>query len=280
MGCLTDTTIIKLKGEDYIMRNTQVYNVTVGNEVVEVTTLKEVKTLLGDKKITTKAILAGEYEGIVTLSEMEEQSTANLDEEIHTTPDTLPDTVEEFMEQKVTLQDIVEASDKVEIILVGDAPNTAPSQDEALTNTEDEVDEDTPLPTPEDIEPTNTDTGKEYPEVGDFEDEKAIKKYTKGLSDAELAEWVEIEGVEYKPNDHQAINRMRMAMAIKGLHFPDTVAKKGSTKKKSKYGDFTTEDLVQMAIDNDIEVRDDKGDMRILRMYTIMALKDAGLLEA
>jgi hypothetical protein len=33
-----------------------------------------------------------------------------------------------------------------------------------------------------------------------------------------------------------------------------------------------------MAMDNDIEVKDDKGNMQILRMYTIMALKNAGLI--
>lgn len=268
-------------------RNTQVYNVTVGNETQQVVTLKEVKALLGDTKITTRAIMAGEYEGVVTLSELEEQSTADLEykneyltEEIETTVDTLPDTVEEFME--LTLEEVVEATDNVEIIMVGDAPKTP----KALTNTEDtpvltntvsdasdtEVEE----PTEEVAEVVASD--KEYPEVGSFADDKAIKKYIKGLTDDELAEWVELEGVEYKANEHQAINRMRQAMAIKGLHFPDTVAKKGSSKKKSKYADYSTEDLVQMALDNEIEVRDDKGDMRILRMYTIMALKSANLL--
>lgn len=118
----------------------------------------------------------------------------------------------------------------------------------------------------------------EYPEVGEFKDEKAMKKYIKKLTDDQLAEWCEIEGAEYKACDHESINRMRMAMAIKAVHFPDTAPKAGKSKKKSKYADYATEDLVQMALDNDVEVPDDKGDMRICRMYTIMALRKAGLL--
>jgi len=70
---------------------------------------------------------------------------------------------------------------------------------------------------------------------------------------------------------------MRMSMAIQDKHFPKEPSK--SAKKKAKYADFTTEQLVEMAIANDIEVKDDKGDMRILRMYTIMALRNAGIIE-
>lgn len=118
----------------------------------------------------------------------------------------------------------------------------------------------------------------EYPEVGEFKDEKAMKKFIKGLSDESLREWCMLEGAEWKACDHESINRMRMAMAIKALHFPSTAPKKGK-KSKSKYSQWETEDLVQMALDNDVEVPDDKGDNRILRMYTIMALRKAGIID-
>lgn len=233
------------------MRNQQVYSVTVGNETQQVVTLKEVKALIGDTKVTTKAIMAGEYEGVVTLIDLaEEQDTAEVVE-----------ATEEVVEEQSTEEVNHELTNTVEDI--------------ALTNTEEDTEEDTE-PVAEDTVEDDT----EYPEVGYFADEKALKKYIKGISNEALQGWCDLEGAEYKPCDHESINRMRMAMAIKGLHFPDTVAKKGSSKKKSKYADYSTEDLVQMAIDNDVEVRDDKGDMRILRMYTIMALKDAGILEA
>lgn len=250
----------------------QMYNVTVGNETQQVFTLKEVKELLGDNKITTKGILAGEYD-LVTIADMEEE------QELETTVDTLPDTVEEFMGQKPTLQDIADNSDNVEIIHVTDNPQEEPveedTEQQALTN--EDTEEDTQALTNEEDEPTQSDT--EYPEVGDFEDEKAIKKYIKKLSNEQLAEWVEIEGAEYKPTEHESINRMRQAMAIKELHFPHLKKTPGIKKSKSKYAAYTTEQLVQMAMDADVEVRDDKGDMRILRMYTIMALKEAKILS-
>lgn len=144
------------------------------------------------------------------------------------------------------------------------------------TDTEDlqeDDNEDKPVAT---AKPTKADV--EYPEVGDFKDEKAMKKFIKGLSDESLEEWCILEGAIWKHNDHQSINRMRMAMAIKAIHFPDT-APKATSKKKSKYGHYSNEELVQMALDNDISVPDDKGDLRIMRMYTIMALKKAGLIE-
>jgi hypothetical protein len=118
----------------------------------------------------------------------------------------------------------------------------------------------------------------EFPEVGYFKgDEKAMSKHIKKLSDAQLAEWCELEGATWKPNDHESINRMRMAMAIKAIHFP-TEKTGNSSKKKAKYADYSLETLVQLAMDNDVAVPDDKGDERILRMYTIMALKKAGLI--
>jgi hypothetical protein len=117
-----------------------------------------------------------------------------------------------------------------------------------------------------------------YPEVGYFKDEKDLKKFYKQLDDTQLNEWLEVEGLDYKPSDNEPINRMRKCMAILYLHFPRE--SKGSSKSKSKYADYTTEDLLQMAIDNNVEVREPKGtDQRILRMYTIMALKDAGILQ-
>jgi len=257
------------------------------NGTEEVATLKEVAEVLGVTRVSGKDIKEGKY----PVEEVE--STGVL-----------------------TLADVVEASEgKVEIIMVGDAPKKAPkgltaeavdmlddleSHMEELQGTEDgheewdslealtvaikeagEVTEDIKttyqaLTNEEIVEPTLA-SDTEYPEVDHFKDEKSMKKYIKGLTNEELAEWCELEGAEYNPNEHVSINRMRMAMAIKAIHFPDT-APKAKSKKKSKYSDYSTEDLVQMALDNDVEIRDDKGDPRILRMYTIMALREAGLI--
>jgi hypothetical protein len=234
-----------------------------------VSTLKEVSELLGTK-VTKKGIEAGKYDGVIIIEATE--SVEATEEAIKAT--------------------IVEKSginpDNIEVILVTDTPvltNTEEVDTDALTNTEDTDTDESSIEDLDDEEGSTKDpvdaSGDdqlEYPELGSFNDEKAIKKYIKGLTNDQLHEWVELEGVEYKTSDHESINRMRQAMAIKGLHFPQLASTGGASKKKSKYSDYTTEALVEMAIENDIEVRDDKGDLRILRMYTIMALKAAGLL--
>ncbi|AYP68517.1 hypothetical protein EalM132_00173 [Exiguobacterium phage vB_EalM-132] len=116
----------------------------------------------------------------------------------------------------------------------------------------------------------------DFPEVGHYSEQKALKKFIKGLSNEQVAEWVELEGLEVKQYDNEAIQRMRNAMAINALHFPNSV-RKSTPKQESPYKKYTTEELVQMALDNDIEVKDAKGDARIERMYTIMALRNAGI---
>lgn len=116
----------------------------------------------------------------------------------------------------------------------------------------------------------------EYPEVGTFKEEKELKKFYKQLSDEQLDEWLELEGLTYKASDNEPINRMRKCMSILALHFPKD---NKSSKKKSKYADYSTEELLEIALANDVDVPEGKGDARILRMYTIMALRKAKLLD-
>lgn len=121
----------------------------------------------------------------------------------------------------------------------------------------------------------------EYPEKGHFKEEKDMKKYIKALTDEELVEWCELEGATYKADAGNAsITRMRAAMAIKAIHGYGNASATGVKKGKGKYADFSTEALVQLALDNDIVIEGDGNDDRILRMKTIMALRSAGLLEA
>jgi hypothetical protein len=145
---------------------------------------------------------------------------------------------------------------------------------EGDTKVEDDKQDPTPASTNEDKQ----DDDIEYPEVGYFKDEKAMKKFYKPLTNAQITEWAELEGVEWKPNEHESINRMRQVMALKAKHFPH-LAPKHSAKTKSKYSQYTTEQLVQMALDGEIDVEERSGDMRILRMKTIMALRNAGIIE-
>lgn len=114
----------------------------------------------------------------------------------------------------------------------------------------------------------------EYPEVGHFTEEKDLKKFYKGLTDEQLAEWLELEGLEHKPSDSAPINRMRMAMAILYTHFP----RQTKAKKKSKYADYSLEDLLTMAMEKDVAFEATE-DERILRMRAIMALRAAKVIE-
>lgn len=112
-----------------------------------------------------------------------------------------------------------------------------------------------------------------FPEAGTFEKDD-LKKFYKQLTDVQLAEWLELEGLEHTPNESAPINRMRMCMAILYHNFP----KPAATKKKSKYADFSLEDLLTLALDKDV-IFESTDDERILRMRAIMALRVAGHLQ-
>lgn len=113
-----------------------------------------------------------------------------------------------------------------------------------------------------------------YPAVGTFTDKKDLQKFYKFATDEQLQAWVTAEGLEYTPNESAPINRMRMAMAILYKHFP----KAPSAKKKSKYADFSLEDLMALAMKHDV-VFEPTDDDRILRMRAIMALRAHNIIE-
>jgi len=112
----------------------------------------------------------------------------------------------------------------------------------------------------------------QYPEKGTFTEQKALKKHIKGLTDAQLVEWAELEGLTWKPCEDRMINRMRIAMAINEYHFPSPPK---APKAKSKYAEYTTEQLIGMAVEHSVPV-EVTDDMKIMRMRTIMALRAAG----
>ncbi|ACI90917.1 gp44 [Bacillus phage SPO1] len=232
-------------------------NVYVVNGEEKVSTLAEVAKVLGVSRVSKKDVEEGKYDVVVEEAAVSLADTEEVVEEVVTEEEDILEGVEvvEDEEEEEAAEDVEE-----------------PTSEE---DSEDEWEEGYPVAT--EVE-EDEDEEIEYPEVGDFEDEKAIKKYIKGLTDEQLQAWCELEGAEWVENEHRNINRMRMAMAIKAVHFPE-LAKKPSSKKKSKYAEYTTEELVEMAIDNNVEVRDDKGNERILRMYTIIALREAGLIS-
>ena len=226
----------------------------VGHEGL-VDTAKEVQKLLGGK-VTMKAILAGTVEGV----EMVDESTG---EDVVLNPtgtdaDPIVDpevpTDEEFM---AAIPDHILAAAKLAEADEEDVAKNLAEQGVRTTPSTDEV---------------------EYPEKGAVKDEKAISKFIRKLSDEQVAEWAELEGLTYKKHEtSEPINRMRAVMAIKAYHFPKESSSTGG-KSKSKYADYTLEQLIAMAAEANITVKDAKGDAKIQRMYTIMALKDKGLL--
>lgn len=115
-----------------------------------------------------------------------------------------------------------------------------------------------------------------YPEVGDFSEKKVLQKFYKQLDTEVLEDWCEIEGLEYKPcPENEQIHRMRVAMAILYKHYPKAPSK---SKKESPYKKFTLEQLLQMAVDNDVAVEPTESE-QIMRMRTIMALRAAKVIE-
>ena len=216
----------------------------------EVSSLKEVAVELGVPRVTTRDIEAGLYPGVIVYG------GDNIDEE--------PE---------------LEVLDEVETSLDNATEDEVAVATEEVENTDEEEEEEPPLETP-----SPKLQGKPavisdvtYPEKGTYKEKKPLQKFIKKLSIDELMEWADLEGIlsDIKVTDHEAIWRMRVAMAIVELHFPK---EKTGGKSKSKYAAYTTEQLVQMTMDNDLEVKDAKGDLRILRMYCIMALRDAKLL--
>jgi len=265
-----------------------------------VTTVKEVGAILG-VKVTKKGILAGEYEGVEVIEDVVEEAGN----------DTLVEAaVEEGKLEIVMVGDApesgkleqVEEEQEVGVNDGSDGIEPELEEEDLGDGTEPEVHTEEEVPAPVEEEPKEevadwramakklkqpepkakapkvkedlAGQEIEYPEVGHFESVEDIKKFYKRLSMEQITEWADIEGLEWKTNDNPGINRMRACMAISNHHFP----KKSGSKKKAKYGHLTTEELLEMAIDNDIEVRDGKGNENILRMYTIMALKQAGIL--
>jgi hypothetical protein len=109
-----------------------------------------------------------------------------------------------------------------------------------------------------------------YPERGSLSQEE-LQKFYKHCTDEQLADWMALEGLTHSPSESAPINRMRMAMAILYAWYP----KEPSAKKKSKYADYSLEQLVELAIEKDVAVETTDNE-RIMRMRTIMALRAAG----
>jgi len=234
----------------------------------EVSSLKELAMELGVPKVTTRDIEAGMYPGVSVdgeLTEPTEYIGSLEDDEDSTGEEELDEATEEEVAEVVS-----EAEDTEEEL------DEEPNEEEQQADPYAEVPLNTAPPIPSKGKPAVI-SDVTYPEKGTYTEKKPLQKFIKKLSIDELMEWADLEGIltGIKTTDHEAIWRMRVAMAIVELHFPKESTNK---KSKSKYASYTTEQLVQMVMDNDLEVKDSKGDLRIMRMYCIIALRDAKLI--
>ena len=226
--------------------------VVTGEGTLEVGTVAEVNKALGIRT-TKKAIVSGQVEGVTLVEDVQDEVLTDTHEEevaIHTVE-----------QATVATEEVVEEATEV-----------------AEDSTEDTVEEEESTEEPtatEEVEEEEPSEDLVYPEVGDYDDSADLKKFYKKLSIEQLQEWVDLEGLEVVATDSQPIYRMRLCMAILYKHFPKAESK---PKSKRKYTQ-STEELVQMAIDHDVEIKDDKGNEQILRMYAIMALRNAGVLD-
>lgn len=262
------------------------------NNEEEVATIAEVCEILG-VKVTKKQVLAGEVEGVEYVesalddiavdveddkdTELIDDINGALDEEIDTTEDT-----EEVIEDEVDIKEVpqdtedtntedtnTQGADKAEYskedlakMSLADKLKliTKPSQPKASKKVE-KYDEDKEI---------------DFPEVGYFKTKDELKEFYKPLQDSHLDQWIELEGLTWKECGNPGIDRMRRCMAITNLHFPSQSKAK---KSKSKYAQYSTERLVEMCLENDVELADAKGNLKILRMYAIVALRKEGIIE-
>ena len=281
-------------------KNNMVYLI---NNEEEVATIAEVCEILG-VKVTKKQILAGEVDGVEYVESALDDVAANVeddkdDELIHDIEGALDDKEDdtEEVEEEVAPQDTNTTEDTEEVYEHPQDTHNTEDTDSKDTDTQDTGKADY---TKEDlskmsladklklitkpsqpkaskkVEKYDADKEIDFPEVGYFKTKDELKEFYKPLQDSHLDQWVELEGLTWKECGNPGIDRMRRCMAITNLHFPSQSKAK---KSKSKYAQYSTERLVEMCLENDVELADAKGNLKILRMYAIMALRKEGIIE-
>jgi len=208
--------------------------------------LSAVSEVLGEK-VTKKDIEEGKYSDSVQVVELAEE-----DEE----------EVKDVLEGKT--KDTKSAKPNKEVKKV-DAPSR--NTEEVYTALSAEDMENLQNITPEEIEAA-------FPKFDTIDE---LKDFMKDIDTSTLEYMATGLGLDWKPTYHPNIHRMRISMAIQKHYFPELFKPK-EAKKKAKYGDFSTDELFEMAQQNDIEVKK-SGNEPIDRMRVIMKLKESGVLE-
>jgi len=110
--------------------------------------------------------------------------------------------------------------------------------------------------------------------LGEIESLDEFKEFFKDLDTDTAVICVNALDLEIKPTDNPNIYRMRLSMALQRHLFPEHFKPKKS-EKKTKYGDYSTEELEAIAKKNKVEFENNPHE-GIHRMRLIMALKKSG----
>jgi len=110
--------------------------------------------------------------------------------------------------------------------------------------------------------------------LGEIESLDEFKEFFKDLDTETAVICVDALDLEIKPTDNPNIYRMRLSMALQRHLFPEHFKPK-KAEKKTKYGDFSTEELEAIAKKHKVEFEDNPH-AGIHRMRLIMALKKSG----
>ena len=109
---------------------------------------------------------------------------------------------------------------------------------------------------------------------GEPESLEELKETIKEIDTATLEYLARGLDLDWKPTYHANIHRMRIAMEIQKHFFPELFKPK-EKKKQSKYGDYSTQQLLDIADKEKVEFKK-TGNERIDRMKVITALKESG----
>lgn len=229
------------------------------------TSLEKVAELLGVSRVYRKDVISGgQYADQVNLCELDEgEATDTIGDEVTNESATGMEVEGSVCEPT----DAVESAD----VVAGEAATAAPVQAEEPS-----------APTPVSVAASASglmsleEAKKTFPTFGSLED---LKAFIVDMDTETLEYMASNLRCTWKPTDHVAINRMRVAQSLHQHYFPELFQPKEGKKKKAKYGDHTTEQLFLMISEHHLKV-DRSGHEPIDRMRAIMALKEAGHLPA
>lgn len=209
----------------------------IGYEVegTVVETLKEVASMLGVSKVTTKDLEDGKYADSVSVVDLEEEARKADENWENEARRNKPKHEKHPMES-----DIDPSVDFT--TLTGDEPEI--SKEEVLES---------------------------FPKFDNLEELKEIIRELDTHTLEYLAKGLELN---WTPTYHVNIHRMRIAMSMHKHFFPELFEPKES-KKKAKYSDMSTKELMKLLEDNKLEFKA-SGNEAIDRMKAIMLLKSEG----